>query len=623
MTLTNEKPLILLVEPHDAAALPLTELLEGQGFTVVRALTGEAALAGFELSHPDLIVSDYQLPGMNGGQMIRQIRMNTQMRSTPILMLTEDGGLGHTREGLESGADAYLSKSAHPDLIILRIRALLRDGSDFPQAEAAGSFRRARIVIVTRPIEAEEDDTVDRPARWARNDDGTSLGELLWRDGHTVTTVSGSSEMIQGGWFSGDEGPDLLILDLTAPHDDSDSFCRSIDARRHDVVEAGAAAFRIIGVVEAEQFRRHSSAFLFDAGVDDLVPDDTAPEVLALRIKVMVQRKLAQDALREEEIRRQVREVAFKTARSEARAVAAKAAIAEALAQANAELAEANARLLETQSQLVQTAKMASLGELVAGIAHEINNPLAFIIAHEETIARVLNELANPPEALTEKARSDLIGKCINRTGAMRMGLQRIQNLVLSLRRFSRLDESAFRQIDVFEAIDGSLALLSHKFGGDIIVERHLAAPRTLICQSALVNQAVMNMVSNAADAIRAEGASVNPAEGAALGRIVIETSLQQSEDGAFYVISVADDGPGVPAAIKGRVFEPFFTTKPVGEGTGLGLAIAYGVIDAHGGHIEVSEARLKGGRGDGARFTMTIPVKWTPSGLETIGKIE
>ncbi|XAO71690.1 MAG: ATP-binding protein [Acetobacteraceae bacterium] len=83
----------------------------------------------------------------------------------------------------------------------------------------------------------------------------------------------------------------------------------------------------------------------------------------------------------------------------------------------------------------------------------------------------------------------------------------------------------------------------------------------------------------------------------------MIETSLQQSEEGAFYVISVADDGPGVPAVIKGRVFEPFFTTKPVGEGTGLGLAIAYGVIDAHSGNIEVSEARLKGGAGRRALY--------------------
>lgn len=92
---------------------------------------------------------------------------------------------------------------------------------------------------------------------------------------------------------------------------------------------------------------------------------------------------------------------------------------------------------------------------------------------------------------------------------------------------------------------------------------------------------------------------------------------------GASYIISVADDGPGVPHDIEGRVFEPFFTTKPVGAGTGLGLAIAYGVIDAHGGTTEIKPANLAGGRGRGACFVITIPVKMTPTGPETIGKVE
>ncbi|AOX17268.1 response regulator [Kozakia baliensis] len=619
--LENAGPHILLVEDSDSQALQLRRMLGHNGFIVKRVSSGEAALASLDESLPDLVVSDYHLPGMNGGQMARQFRMNAHTRSIPVLMLTEDVAPGLEREGLESGADAYISKSAHPDLLVLRIRALLREGSDLIQAEEAGRFRRARIVIVTSPTENEdEDDEWRENTGWERDAQGASLGELLWRDGHTVTTVSGSGELIQGGWLGGDEGPDCLVLDLTSRNTDGVDFCRRLDARRQDVLEAGGVPFRILGIIGAERFRRHSAADLFDAGLDDLVPGDITPDVLALRIRVMVRRKLAQDEMRQQEIKRQVREVALQTAQSEARAIAAKATMAEALAQANAELADANARLLETQAKLVQTAKMASLGELVAGIAHEINNPLAFTLAHEETVARTLHKLAEAPD-LDANRRSDLLSKCTSRIGSMRLGLQRIQNLVLSLRRFSRLDESAFQDVDVVEALDTALALLAHKFGREIVVERHLAAPRMFVCQPALLHQVVMNIVSNAADAIHERAEKNGEEPGQLQGRIVIETALLQLECGARYVISVADDGPGIPADIRARVFEPFFTTKPVGMGTGLGLAIAYGIIEAHSGSIDIEDANLKGGRGVGARFILSIPVRLTPTGPVTIGR--
>lgn len=617
----GRSPHILLVEYSDSQAEALGRMLSENGFNVHRAESGEAALASLDDSLPDLVVSDYYLPGMNGGQMARQFRMNAHTRSIPILMLTEDVAPGLEREGLESGADAYISKSAHPDLLVLRIRALLREGSDLIQAEEAGRFRRARIVIVTSPKDEDEDETDwNESAGWERDTQGASLGELLWRDGHTVTTVSGSGELIQGGWLGGDEGPDCLVLDLTSRTMDSVAFCRRLDKRRQDVLEAGGMSFRILGVVDAQRFRRNSAADLFDSGLDDLVPSDIAPDVLALRIRVMVRRKLAQDEMRHQEIKRQVREVALQTAQSEARAIAAKAAMAEALAHANAELADANARLLETQAKLVQTAKMASLGELVAGIAHEINNPLAFTLAHEETVARTLNRLAQSTQA-SESERASLLEKCSSRIGSMRLGLQRIQNLVLSLRRFSRLDESAFQDVDVVEALDTALALLTHKFGQEIVVERHLAAPRMLVCQPALLHQVVMNIVSNAADAIRERAERVGSDAGQKRGRIVIETALLHLEGGARYVISVADDGPGIPPDMRTRVFEPFFTTKPVGMGTGLGLAIAYGVIEAHGGSIDIEDANLKEGYGPGARFTLSIPVRMTPTGPVTIGR--
>lgn len=614
---------VLLVEGVEDQATQLRGMLTDNDFEVQCVRSGEEALASLEEALPDLVVSDYHLPGMSGGQMARQFRMNASTRSIPVLMLTEDIAPGLEREGFESGADAYISKTAHPDLLILRIRALLREGSDLVSGEDAGRFRRARIVIVTAPADEEDDDESGLAVvhSWERDAEGASLGELLWRDGHTVTTVAGSGELVQGGWLRGEDGPDCLVLDLTAQGLDGVDFCRRLDARRQDVVDAGGAPFRILGIVDADRFRRHSASDLFDAGIDDLVPSDIGPEVLALRIRVMVRRKMAQDDLRRQEIRRQIREVELQTAQSEARAIAAKATMAEALAHANAELAEANARLLETQAKLVQTAKMASLGELVAGIAHEINNPLAFTLAHEETVARAIHELRALDDYPDDSKRRDtLLDKCSSRIGSMRLGLQRIQNLVLSLRRFSRLDESAFQDVDVVEAIDTALALLAQKFGQEIAVETCLKAPRGLICQPALIHQVVMNIVSNAADAIRAQGRH-GAANDSAQGHILLETVLQEDDAGARYVISISDDGPGIPAAIKTRVFEPFFTTKPVGMGTGLGLAIAYGVIEAHGGQIEIGDAHLPGGRGVGARFTLTIPVRLTPTGPVTIGR--
>ena len=179
----------------------------------------------------------------------------------------------------------------------------------------------------------------------------------------------------------------------------------------------------------------------------------------------------------------------------------------------------------------------------------------------------------------------------------MSLGLKRIQNLVLNLRKFSRLDESEQQDVDVPDAIDTVLALLTHKLGTAITVSRAYTAPRGLMCQPALLNQVIMNIVGNAADALNARDAG-DPAWKE--GRIDITTS---AADGA-YAIAVADNGPGVPDALRERVFEPFFTTKPVGSGTGLGLAIAYGVVQAHGGTIGVDPVA-----GGGVRFTVSVPI--------------
>lgn len=257
------------------------------------------------------------------------------------------------------------------------------------------------------------------------------------------------------------------------------------------------------------------------------------------------------------------------------------------LEQTHAELAHAYEDLRATHTKLVQSAKMASLGELVAGIAHEINNPLAFAINHVDTAQRALlrvEALVNP--AANEEARPHW-ARAVDRMKEMGLGLDRIRNLVVKLRTFSRLDGDELGWTSVRDCVESVLTILGHRIGEQIKVERRLGEPDMLRCYPNLLNQALMNLVANAIDA-------VEPA-----GSILIESEATPGG----YVISVSDDGAGIPPELRERVYEPFFTTKPVGKGTGLGLSITYSIVQKHGGTLDIVE-RDNGG----TTMTMRIP---------------
>ncbi len=269
-----------------------------------------------------------------------------------------------------------------------------------------------------------------------------------------------------------------------------------------------------------------------------------------------------------------------------------RAALAEKLIQANQELEQANHKLKETQSQLIQTEKMASLGQLVAGIAHEINNPLAFVLNNLFTVENGLDRIIPETEAhLSEPSMAKLL-KVRARLAEMGEGLHRVKELVVGLRTFSRLDEGEFKTIDVGESIDSVLLFLKHKMNGRIHVEKQYGSERMLSCYAGRINQVLMNLITNAVDAI--DG----------VGKIVIQTS---QADG-WFVMSVRDSGAGIPEPIRSRIFDPFFTTKAVGKGTGLGLAISYGIVQDHKGLIEVQSQE-----GVGSEFIVKIPLDLEP----------
>ncbi|GBQ39206.1 response regulator [Komagataeibacter saccharivorans] len=606
MPLTNGEDhpdTLLLVEDSDTQALRIRRMLEGHGFHVHRVASGEAALDTLDEGLPGLVIADYHLPGMNGGQLARQLRMNAVTRTIPVLILTEGIEPGLEREGLESGADAYIPKSSDPALIVFRIRALLREhAAHTPTLRPERVFRRARIMVIA-----------PEPARQQAVPE--LIGQLR-RDGHIVTLCHDPALLDPSVLHDPEHVPDCVVIDLACREFDGLEVCRRLDEWRQEDLLSGNVPLRILGVDGAARpDAREFAARVFEAGIDDLVSRDVGPAALALRIRVLVRRKLLQDDVRRIETERQAREIAVKSARAEAAAIASKASLAEALEQANRELADANHKLIETQAKLVQTAKMASLGELVAGIAHEINNPLAFILAHKDTVARGLDRVLGMEAACTDpahEARETVLTKCRDRMGSMNMGLRRIQNLVLNLRKFSRLDEGLFQLIDVPEALETVMALLTQKLGSGIVVRRRYEAPERLYCQAALLNQVIMNIISNAADAIlAAQPDDMSTRSGIAEGEIDIHTFLTHNGEGQdSYVFVITDSGPGIPPDVQERIFEPFFTTKPVGAGTGLGLAIAYSVVQAHHGSLSVGTAPQ-----GGARFTISVPWNAGPGG--------
>lgn len=605
----EQKVRILLVEPNPQEREKIYRLLSQRKIEVISVETGEEAIRIMERAEegsvPHLILMCAVLAGMSSGQLVRRLKLDNSLRWVPILMLTEDLAPTIEQDGINSGADAYISRSAHPDLLLLRMKALLQSGSERITTDTL-NLRRAKIVIIHPPIEDNNVDFWDDGGsplpslEAAQKDAGPGLGELLWRDGHTVTSVERSCELIEGGWLGGAAPPDCLVIEEIGKGRDDLRFCRLLEARRQAVKESGGTPFRILGIVEAGRFRKQSSRDFFEAGIDDLVPSDIRLDVLAARIRVLAQRRMMEEAFQQQELERQQHALALENAR-------AKAEIAE-------ELARTNKQLLRAQAKLVHTAKMASLGELVAGIAHEINNPLAFTIGHADTVTRNLGKIA---QEITSQEGKVTLEKTLSRLSSMKLGLGRIQNLVLRLRRFSRLDEGAFQKVNVPEALEAALALLAHRVSKGTRVMRLLEAPAELICQTALINQAAMNIISNALGALEIYKDDDPHLE--MLGQIVISTFMEREN----YIISIADDGPGLMPDVRDRIFDPFFTTKPVGEGTGLGLAIAHSVMEMHGGKIEISDGNLEGGRNKGVCFRLIIPIRQTEEGLAACGRKE
>ncbi|MEI9938661.1 MAG: response regulator [Pseudomonadota bacterium] len=554
---------ILIIDDSPTFRAELGAALETASYAVVLAADGEEGLRIADNIRPTAILVDSVMPGIDGGTVIRRIRLDAALRATPCVLLTASEDQGAELRALEAGADAFVRKD-DLEVVLARISAVLRASSLEPIL-AASLLGPKRILAI--------------------DDSSTYLHELLAvlrGEGYDVVPARSGEEGIE---MLATQPFDCILLDLVMPGIDGIETCRLIKASplHRDIP--------LIMLTAAEN--RKAMIEALGSGADDFISKSSELEVLKARVRAQLRRKQFEDehrSVREKLLRSQIEAAEARAARELAET---RAKLVEELEQKNQELTLAYRDLQTAQSQLVQSAKLASLGELVAGVAHEINNPLAFVISHLGTVRR---SAAKVDEVIRSSLSYDLVvvwQRAIDRLGEMDVGLQRMRDLVLKLRTFSRLDEGERKVVSIRECIESLLTILGHRLKDRIVVETHYGDPDSIECYPGLLTQAIMNLVANAIDAIVGQG------------KITISTGAQD----AAYRIAVADTGTGIPEAVRSKILDPFFTTKPVGQGTGLGLSITYSIVRKHAGTLEFHDVE-----GGGTEARILLPIVRQPS---------
>ncbi|MGV3627514.1 MAG: ATP-binding protein [Betaproteobacteria bacterium] len=289
------------------------------------------------------------------------------------------------------------------------------------------------------------------------------------------------------------------------------------------------------------------------------------------------------------------------------------------------ELTDALRQLKESESQLIQTEKMSSLGQMVAGIAHEINTPLAYVknslgsvagklpdvkqlIVETNKLLRLMEDPSPDPARLQAKyagvrslihhfAEQQALAELGQLANDGLYGIEQISEIVLNLKNFSRLDRSKVSSFNLNEGLESALILAKHELK-HFSVKKHFGEIPAITCSPSQLNQVFLNLINNAAQAIESGAGEI--------------TLLTRMEGAAHVAVEIADNGKGIPPEIMSKIFDPFFTTKAVGKGTGLGLSISYKIIEQHGGSISVDSTV-----GQGTRFTIVLPL--TPPETATL----
>ncbi|MCU0541609.1 MAG: response regulator [Oscillatoriaceae cyanobacterium Prado104] len=549
----RKKQQILVVDDTSTNLKLISDFLRESEFEVRVAKSGLQAMKLLETTKPDIILLDVVMPEMDGFETCRLLKNSPSTRDIPVMFMTavdDAASPNYKIKGLELGAVDYISKPIQLPEVLARIKTHLhlRDLTQqlAQQKELFESlFNQSADAIFL--VNRETGRIADCNQRAVEMFESSSKDELLDIEGQSL----------QKQRFTPEE-------------------CSAIGE------EINCKGF---WSGEVEYATKKGKLFWGNLGVKQISVG--GKKMNLVRLTDISDRKLAQARDREK----------------------------------SQQLEQALAELKRTQAQLIQTEKLSSLGQMVAGVAHEINNPISFIYGNITPARRYFQELVDlieiyqknypkpAPEiagALEEIELDYLLKDFPKLMDSMQVGADRIRQIVLSLRNFSRLDEKALKAVNICEGIDNALMILQHRLNarGDrpaIEVIKNYDILPLVTCYASQLNQVFMNILTNAIDAL--ENYRYR-------GVITISTLLQSKKiepaNNKFVAIRIADNGPGMKEEVKSKIFDPFFTTKSIGKGTGLGLAIAHEiVVEKHKGYIDCISVE-----GQGTEFIVEIPVK-------------